>query len=231
MSWTPPAATMTDEQLEFLRSVDSPTIANAIEPFKVRDRTVGFIGGSVRSLFPEFPPMVGYALTVKMSNQAGEVAGRDGYWKMWQYLEQMPKPSVLVIQDVSGAPTRVALAGEVMSTLAQRLGAVGMVTDGAFRDLNEVRDLGFHYFAQYVVVSHANFEIVDVGTPVTLDGEVVNTGDIVHGDANGVVIVPAEVLGGLADAVNDVRVKERQTMDFIKSDKFSLAELMGKSGY
>jgi hypothetical protein len=47
------------EDLAFLKSVDSPTMANAIEPFKVRDRTEGFIGGEVRSLFPEMPPMVG----------------------------------------------------------------------------------------------------------------------------------------------------------------------------
>jgi regulator of RNase E activity RraA len=231
MSWTAPAATLTAEKVEFLRSVDSPTIANAIEPFKVRDRTEGFIGGTVRCLFPDLPPMVGYALTVKMSNQAGPVAGRDGYWRMWQYLEQMPKPAVLVVQDVRGAPTRVALAGEVMSTLAQRLGAVGMVTDGAFRDVHEVHALGFHYFARYVVVSHANFEVVEVGAPVTLDGAEVQTGDIVHGDANGVVIVPAEVVAGLPEAVNEVRVKERQTMDFIKSSDFSLAQLMRNSGY
>ena len=64
MTWTAPAAMMTDEQLEFLRSVDSPTIANAVEPFKVRDRTEGFIGGTVKSLFPDLPPIVGYALTV-----------------------------------------------------------------------------------------------------------------------------------------------------------------------
>ena len=231
MTWTPPAATLTDEQLEFLRSVDSPTLANAIEPFKVRDRTVGFLGGNVKSLFPEMPPLVGYALTVKLDNKPGPVASREGYWKMWQYLSQMPRPSVLVMQDVSAEPHRVASAGEVMSTLAQRLGAVGMVTDGGLRDLHEVRALGFQYFGKYVVVSHGNSEIVEVGTPVALDGETVRTGDIVHGDANGVVIVPAEVVAGLPDAVDEVRVKERQTMDFIRSDGFDLAQLMRNSGY
>ena len=50
---------ISEQDLAFLKSVDSPTIANAIEPFKVRDRTEGFIGGEVRSLFPEMPPMVG----------------------------------------------------------------------------------------------------------------------------------------------------------------------------
>ena len=52
---------MTAEQLAFLRSVDSPTIANAIESFNIRDRTEGFIGGQVRALYPELPPMVGTA--------------------------------------------------------------------------------------------------------------------------------------------------------------------------
>ena len=56
LSSVPP---ISEKDVAFLRSVDSPTISNAIEPFKVRDRTEGFIGGEVRSLFPEMPPMVG----------------------------------------------------------------------------------------------------------------------------------------------------------------------------
>ena len=117
-----PAAALTDEQLAFLRSVDSPTIANAIEVFKVRDRTEGFVGGAVRCLFPDLGVMVGRALTVTVGNEPGEVASRDGYWRMWQTLEQMAGPAVLVMQDVSGRPSRCAYAGEVMATLAQRLG-------------------------------------------------------------------------------------------------------------
>ena len=66
-----------EQDLAFLKGVDSPTIANAIEPFKVRDRTDGFIGGEVRALFPEMPPMVGAALTVTMNNTPGAVAGRE----------------------------------------------------------------------------------------------------------------------------------------------------------
>ena len=67
---------ISEQHLAFLREVDSPTIANAIEPFKVRDRTEGFIGGEVRALFPEMAPMVGIALTVTMTNTPGPIAGR-----------------------------------------------------------------------------------------------------------------------------------------------------------
>ena len=222
---------ISEKDVTFLKSVDSPTISNAIEPFKVRDRTEGFIGGEVRALFPEMPPMVGAALTVTMTNTPGAPAGRENYWHMYETLSRMPAPSVLVVQDVSGAPSRCALAGEVMMTMAKRLGAVGMVTDGALRDVHEVRRLGFAYFARYVVVSHGNFGVVDVGESVTLDGQEIRTGDILHGDANGVVIVPREVLGGLPEAVEEVRTRERATMDFINSPEFTVAAARKRAGY
>ena len=228
LSSVPP---ISEKDVAFLRSVDSPTISNAIEPFKVRDRTEGFIGGKVRALFPEMPPMVGMALTVTMTNTPGAVAERENYWRMYEALSQMPAPSVLVVQAVSGAPSRCALAGEVMTTMAMRLGAVGMVTDGGLRDVQEVRQLGFAYFARYVVVSHGNFGVVDVGEPVTLDGQEVKTGDILHGDANGIVIVPREVLDGLPEAVQEVRTRERATMDFVNSPEYTIAAARKRAGY
>jgi 4-hydroxy-4-methyl-2-oxoglutarate aldolase len=227
----PLAATLTDERLAFLRSVDSPTMANAIEVFKVRDRTEGFVGGAIRCLFPDLGVMVGQALTVTVGNEPGEVASRDGYWRMWQTLEQMPGPVVIVMQDVSGKPSRCAYAGEVMATLAQRLGAVGMVTDGGYRDVDEVHALGMHYFAAYHVVSHGNFSIVDVGVPVELDGQRIETGDILHGDVNGIVVIPAAVLDGLPEVVGEIRDRERRVMEFIRGDSFTPEGVKSGRGY
>jgi regulator of RNase E activity RraA len=175
--------------------------------------------------------MVGHALTVTMTNHHGKVGDRAGYWRMWEALEQTPRPSVLVIQDVSGEPHRCAYSGEVMATMAQRLGAVGIVTDGGLRDLHEVGALGFHYFASHLVVSHGNFEIVDIGGTITLDGQEIHNGDLLHGDANGIVVVPFEVLDGLPAAVDAVRERERRMMEFIRGDEFSLARAREMSGY
>jgi len=227
----PPLAALSAEQLGYLRTIDSPTIANAIETFELRDRTEGFIGGKVRALFPEMGVMVGQALTVTVENKPGPVANREGYWRMWEALERMPAPAVLIMQDVSGAPSRCAYAGEVMATLAQRLGAVGMVTDGGYRDIDEVRALGLHYYAAYHVVSHGNFGIVDVGVPVTLDGARIQTGDILHGDVNGIVTIPAATLGKLREAVEKIQDREQRFMAFIKSDRFILADARAGTGY
>lgn len=214
----------------WLKSYDSPTVANAIETFKVRDRTDGYIGGWVRAMFDN-GVMVGYALTVTIGQKPGKVAPREGYWAMWEALEQMPSPAVIVMQDVSGVPERFACAGEVMATMAKRLGAVGMVVDGGLRDLAEVQALGFHYFGAFPVVSHGNFEIIDVGVPVELDGQVVNTGDILHGDINGIVIVPNDVLEGLEAAIGVIRDRESRLINFIRSEGFSLAQAKAGTGY
>lgn len=150
---------------------------------------------------------------------------------MWETLEAMAGPVVLMIADVSGTPHRVAYAGEVMTRLARRLGAVGMVTDGALRDVAEVRALGFHYFMRYPVVSHANFEIATVGEPIDLDGQRVQTGDLVHGDANGIVLIPWEILAELPDAVEKVRTAEAGDMAYIDGDEFTLTRFKDRKGY
>ncbi|MBX3071879.1 MAG: RraA family protein [Thermomicrobiales bacterium] len=227
----PPAATLSAEALEFLRSVDSPTIANAIELVSARERAEGYIGGKIRSMVPATGAMVGQALTVKVSNPRGPVVGKEGFYTMWDALAKMPSPSVIVMQDISGEPSRCAYAGEVMTTLAMRLGAVGMVTDGGYRDLAEVEALGFHYYAQYAVVAHGNFAIHEVGDPVFMDGEWINTGDILHGDANGIVVVPSDTLAGLPDAVASIRDRERRVMEFIRGDAFTLEGFKSGKGY
>ena len=112
-----------------------------------------------------------------------------------------------------------------------RLGAIGIVTDGALRDVAEVRAKGFHYFMQYPVVSHANFELSKVGDPVQIDGQVVHTGDILHGDANGIVIVPWESLPDLRGAVETIQAAERRDLDYIDGPAFTLDGYKQVRGY
>lgn len=223
--------TLTAAEREFLAGVDSPTVANAIERFAIRDRTEGFIGGRVQCVFPDLGSMVGRALTVTMSDAPGPPAQREGYWRMWDALDAMEGPVVIVIADASGAPERVAYSGEIMSRLAQRLGAVGMVTDGALRDVAEVGEIGFHYFMRYPVVSHANYEILSVGDPVNIDGQRIVTGDLLHGDRNGIVVVPWDALDRLPEEVAEVRRIERSDMDLIASEGFTLEAYKSHRGY
>lgn len=223
--------TLAPEELDFLVGVDSPTVANALERLELRDRSDGYLGGNVACAFPELGPMVGTALTLTVDNAVGRTARPEGYWQLWSTLEALEGPVVIVMKDVSGTPHRVAYAGEIMVTLAKRLGAVGIVTDGALRDVAEVRAKGFHYFMRHAVVSHAEFELANVGDPVLVDGQLVRTGDILHGDANGIVIVPWESLSDLPGAVEAVRAAERRDLDYLEGPDFTLDGYRAMRGY
>jgi 4-hydroxy-4-methyl-2-oxoglutarate aldolase len=222
---------LTADQLSFLHSVDTPTIANAIEPLGVRDRADGYLGGNVQCQFPELGTMVGRALTVSVRDSQGVTGGGAGYWELWDALAATEDPTVIVMSDATGTPERIAFAGEIMCTLAKRLGAIGIATDGALRDIPEARALGFHYFMRFGVASHSWFDLFDVGEPVTIDGQQVRTGDILHGDCNGVTVVPDAVLAELPAAVETIRSREATLLSRIRSTDFDYAAFRSGTGY
>jgi regulator of RNase E activity RraA len=110
-----------------------------------------------------------------------------------------------------------------MATFFQRLGAIGLVSDCAVRDIPEVRALGFHYFARGAVASHGNFRIVRPGVPVQVLGMEVKPGDILHGDENGLIQVPGGIEASLPAVIESVRARERKVMDFVRGAEFDLS--------
>jgi 4-hydroxy-4-methyl-2-oxoglutarate aldolase len=213
------------ELLEKLRATDTPTISNAIELYRVRDRTEGFTGFDIRCLFPDLGVMLGYAVTAICDNRPGPVAGRQAYFRWLEAIRDAPKPVVCVFQDVSPSRPHSCYFGEVMANCAQRLGAIGLVTDGGVRDLAEAEALGFHYFAGGAVASHGNFAITQVGLPVTISGVTIRPGDLIHADRNGVLVIPDEVVEQLPDGVEQIRTKERRTMDYVRGPDFTVQGL------
>ncbi|MCW5962558.1 MAG: hypothetical protein KIT83_00860 [Bryobacterales bacterium] len=214
----------TPHSIEYLKSVDTPTLVNAIELLRVRPNREGFTPLQIRCLFPEFGRMCGYAVTAQVESiSQTEPFDISGFVDLYRLVgEASPKPAVVVLQEIGGYADYAAHCGEVMATFFTRLGAIGLVSDCAVRDLPEVRTLGFHYFARGSVASHGNFRIVRSGLPVQVLGMEVRPGDILHGDENGLITVPAEGLDLLASKVDEIRARERKIMDFVKSPSFTL---------
>lgn len=215
---------LTPEQLTALRRIDSPTIANAIETFKIRPRVQGYVGYDIRCIFPDLPPMVGYALTCTVDSTT---EGREGigFKELYKLMEDAPKPIVIVMQDVGQDRLHSCHAGEVMSTTMKRLGGVGILTDGGLRDVKEVGNMGgFHYFCAGLVVSHGNPICVSVGDEVTISGMKVKPGDLLHGDVNGVVHIPDECAAEVADAAHATWAREDITMRQIAEPGFTMME-------
>lgn len=215
---------LTREDLDALRKLSTPTVANAIELFDLRPRSQGFMSPAVRSLFPEMSPLVGYAVTARFA--ALRPAEQPGSrYELWKYILEFPEPRVLVMQDLD-RPTGVgAYFGEVQATVHKRLGCAGVVTDGCVRDLDEVRALGFQFFAAGACVSHAYVHLVDFGGAVQVGGLTVEPGDIVHADQHGVLCLPASIAREIPQAAARVAEREQRILDLCKSPDFTLEKL------
>lgn len=216
------ATPLTAEQLEALRRWPTPAISNAIETFNVRSRNTGFMGPEIVCRYPEFPPIVGYAATCKIrasvpADQDYQSAARDEWWR---HIESIPAPRIIVIQDLDQPPVG-SFWGEVNANLHKAMGAVGVVTDGGVRDLDEVRELGFQFLSKCVLVSHAYVHIVEVGKPVTVGGLNVNPGDLLHADQHGCIHIPHEIAAEVPDAAQRVEDRERKIINFAKSAEFT----------
>ncbi len=215
---------MDQKTLEALRALSTPTVSNAIELFNVRPRNQGFMSPEIRCLFPDLGVMVGHAVTMRFA--AKQPPPRPGSrYESWKHILEAPAPRVLVMQDMDQPPGVGAYFGEVMSTIHQRLGCVGVVTNGHVRDLDEVRALGFHFFAGGVCVSHAYVHLLDFATPVKVGGLVVHPGDVIHADKHGVLVVPKEIAGEIPPAAAKVAEREQRILAHCHSPDLSLEEL------
>jgi regulator of RNase E activity RraA len=212
--------------IEYLKSVDTPTLSNAIELLKLRPQSAGFTPLEIRCLFPELGRMCGYAVTAQVETVTqADPTGREMFVPLYEAVAKSPKPAVVVFQEIGAHPNFAAHCGEVMATCFTRLGAVGLVSDSGVRDLPEVRALKFHYFSRGAVCSHAYFRIIRVSCAVTVCGMPVRCGDLLHGDENGVLHIPHEAVQQLPEMVERVRTRERALMDYVRSPEFSLEAL------
>ena len=214
---------LTDAELDALRQIDTPTVANAIEPFDVRGNTEGFMGWDIKCMFPELGVMVGYAVTATLDTTTpGRPHDDEARTRYYEAINDSPKPVVVAFKDVGPRPHHGCHCGDGMARSAMRLGAIGVVTDGGVRDVEAVRTLGFHYFAPGAVPAHGNFGFSDAQVPVEISGVVVNPGDIIHADVNGVITIPLEIASEVIKEARKVQQREAERDAWVASDDFSL---------
>lgn len=218
---------LTPEQMEIMRRLDACTLANAIETFHVRLRNEGFADNSVHCLFPQLPPMLGYAATLKIRGSApptaaGIYAERTDWW---DYLLSLPAPRVAVVQDVATKRGFGSFLGPVHVNILRALGCAGAVTNGAVRGLRAAETLEFPLFAGSVSVSHAYIHVVEFGTPVEVGGLEVQSGDLLHGDLHGVQTIPANTAGKIPAEAAKIVAHERELVALCQSQEFTVEKL------
>ena len=221
---------ITPQILQQLAQFDTPTICNVLELFEIRPFNTGYMDSRIKAAFPEFPPMVGFAVTSSFRSDTPP-AGGEAYGSISQLVEQyaeLPGPPVMVFQDLDDQAV-AATFGEVMCSTFQAFGSVGLITSGAGRDLLQVKAIGYPVFTGGTNCAHAYCHLLHIGLPIRVGGLMVNQGELLHGDANGVTNIPTEVAVEVAEVADEFVKGEEIVMDYVKSDsEKTVAELKAR---
>jgi regulator of RNase E activity RraA len=200
---------ISDKQFAFLRSIDTPTVCNLIEIVAPERRGAGYTVTHLHCPFPDLPPMVGFAKTVTIRAR-DKVSGPSYMAKRMDYLDYVaavPHPSVVVIEDKDEPAGYGAFWGEVQTNVHKALGCLGTVTNGSVRDIPAVA-LDFQMLAGSIVPSHAYVHVVEFGIPVTIHGMATKSGDLIHADRHGAVVVPVDQIDAMQTALDGLLKQE-----------------------
>lgn len=220
---------LSPELQKALQTIDTPTVCNALEVLVPERRGYGYTIAPLVCARPQLPAMVGIARTACIraahpSDFRGAPARalQDAYYT---YVDEGPKPSIMVIQDLDG-PLRGygSWWGEVNSNVHKGFGCLGVITDGSVRDLPDIAP-GFQMLADRVGPSHAFVHPVTFGEPVTVAGMRVSSGDLIHADQHGAVVIPWAVAERVVEAAAKIARSERVIISAAQEPGFNMARL------
>jgi regulator of RNase E activity RraA len=185
---------LTIADLQKLKRWNSPTLANALEQISAADPIAIVNLDETRDFMPETGPMIGYAMTLTISggDPRPKKEQPDNFRLYREYLASRPGPKIVVVQDIDRPRCYGSIWGEVGASNARALGCVGTITDGAVRDLDEMKDVGFKAIARRLAVSHAHCWPLQWGVEVEVFGTKVKPGQLIHADKHGFLIIPED---------------------------------------
>ncbi len=206
------ARPFTAADLAVLQGWDTPTICNGLELVAPERRAIGFTVEPMIAADRSLKPMVGLARVGSIRAKEpprGQVASRLDWF---DYVADADLPTVVVLQDLDDRPGYGAWWGEVHTTVHKALGAQGCVTNGSFRDCDMLAP-GFQIIGGRIGPSHAHVHMVEFGRPVNVFGMNAIHDDVVHADFHGAVVIPADAVRRLPDAIALCTRREKVILD------------------
>ena len=211
-----------------LAGYDTPTICNALEVLDVERCGFGFTRRALISSMTSPAPRVGYAKTARVRTtrlqgvtaEARAAAG-EAYL---DYVATGEGPKIALHQDLDDAHGIAACWGDVMATMHQAMGFVGVVTNGALRDIAGMPD-DFLLLGSGEKPSHGHLQTVDHGETIDVAGMVVADGDLIHMDRNGAVVIPHDFATDLPAAADGILKVEAAIKAACAETPFDFARL------
>ena len=206
-----------------LKTVSTPTVATALFKRGFRNQAIQ----NVHPLSPVQPVLVGPAFTLRYMPAREDLnkleVFRDRNHPQRVAVEQCPRGAVLVIDSRKDA--RAASAGSILITRLMVRGCAGVVTDGGFRDTPELRKLSFpaYHNRPAAPTNLTLHQAIEINGPIGCGDAPVFPGDVIVGDGEGVVVVPAH----LADEIADETVEMTAFEDFVTEEVLKDRSILG----
>jgi regulator of RNase E activity RraA len=217
---------MNDALVSLLRSVDTPTVCNAIEVVEGKRGFDQFSRGTPLISDPNAGSLVGYARTAKISaieppSEPADVI-KERRRDYYRHMAGGPQPAIAVVEDIDGDQAIGAFWGEINTTVHKGLGVSGALTNGVMRDLGDLPE-GFPVIAGSLGPSHGFVHVKEIGTPVTVFALTVDNGDLVHADRHGAVVIPTAYVDELGTAIAKLVDTEQIILSAARRPDFDLA--------
>ena len=173
--------------------------------------------------------LFGRARTGRYVETSGAAPGANPYAVEIALVDDL-KPCDVAVFDCAGTEAYAAW-GELLTTAARARGAVGAVIDGQSRDVALIRDMGFPVFCRSIgmldAAGRAEMQAFDI--PITCGGVTVRPGDLVFGDVDGVLVLPAEAAAEAVDrAIRKAEGENLVRAELQRGDK--LADVFARHG-
>lgn len=187
--------------IEQLREFDTPTVAESLLALGCEDNHAHHMGREVRLVTQVPEPMVGVALTMEVDtstpNRTWETAGiREAA----ERAHGGSLPRIVVMKTIGSRPQHECVTGDGMGKTFMAAGIGGVVTDGGVRDVPAMTRLGLPVFAAGLACDHACLVYHLATAPIAVSGVTIAEGDLIHGDVNGVLRVPARYHHAIVEA-------------------------------
>jgi regulator of RNase E activity RraA len=210
-----------------LAGYSTPTVLNGLKRLGVHPADLQTMDRmAVRCMSPSLGVRAGFAATRKLATRRQGSApdparDRELNARMDHIIGLLPRPRILVAENVGDWAGPVCIWGEVTAHINLAMACTAGITNGPVRDLPEMEQLGFQAFAGGPGPGGGFVDLLEVGEPVVVGGVRVETGDLIHADQHGVLKVPLGLAAALVPAIREVIAVERRVIDACRSPGYS----------
>jgi 4-hydroxy-4-methyl-2-oxoglutarate aldolase len=235
------SSSLEDKVFAELRKIDTPTVTNVVATYPNNHLCLGlynpwtenwYTDTSIRCLYPELGPTIGYAVTCVYGLPDPNFSGRLNFMDVIDALGAAQKPTILVMQQKwpPELHRKAGLAGEIMVSSMMAVGCVGLVSNGPSRDIDAIRRLKFQLLLGGVTAGHGELAVQAINVPVSVGGMDVAPGELIHMDENGAVKFPAQHAKAVLDNANAMLAEEATRLVRIRSANSAAAVRSANAG-